>query len=94
MQEESFTDILPAAVRHALLTESYSAGEIAQQIGLSERTFHRYLKAANTIFRAELDRERRAVGQQLLEVASVSVCEIAQSLGYTDSSSFNRAFRR
>lgn len=92
--EQKITDVLPAMIRHGLLTEHFSAREIAQLLGLGERTLHRRLRAADTSFRRELDRERQAVSLQLLESTSMSVGDIAQSLGYADTSSFNRAFRR
>lgn len=93
-QQKLITDTLPAVMRHGLLTESFSAKAIAQFLGMGERTFHRRLKAAGTSFRKELDRERKAVSLQLLEGTSLTVGNIAQSLGYADTSSFNRAFRR
>ncbi|MEE4216741.1 MAG: AraC family transcriptional regulator [Xanthomonadales bacterium] len=92
--EKRITDFLPTVLRHGLLTESFSAQEISQKLGLSERTLHRQLKVAGTSFRTELDKERMAVAMQLLEATSLAVCDIAQSLGYSNSSSFNRAFRR
>lgn len=94
MQEKKIRDVLPAVIRHGLLTESFSAKEIAEMLGLGERTFHRRLKAADTNFRKELDQERKTVSLQLLECTSLPVGSIAQSLGYADTSSFNRAFRR
>ena len=94
IRDEELTDNMPAVIRHALLTENFSARVIAQQMGLAERTLHRQLKAAGTSFRAEIDKERMAVSMQLLEVTSLAISDVAQSVGYTSSSSFNRAFRR
>jgi AraC-like DNA-binding protein len=94
VNERAITDLLPAVMRHALLHACFSAGEVACELGLTERTLHRQLKAAGTSFRAELDKERMAVSMQLLEGTSLSIHDIAASLGYADSSSFNRAFRR
>jgi AraC-like DNA-binding protein len=94
IRDKELTDNLPAVIRHALLTDSFSAREIAQQMGFTERTFHRQLKAAGTSFRAEIDKERMVVSMQLLEVTSLAISDVAQSTGYSCTSSFNRAFRR
>jgi AraC-like DNA-binding protein len=94
IRDQELMDNLPSVIRHALLTDNFSAREIAQQMGLAERTLHRQLKAAGTSFRAEIDKERMAVSMQLLEVTSLAISDVAQSTGYSCTSSFNRAFRR
>ena len=94
VSEPELANILPAVIREALLSESFSAEVIAQRVGLTERTLHRQLKAAGTTFRAVLDRERMTVAMQLLASTTLAVGDIAQSVGYADSSSFTRAFRR
>lgn len=94
LQARDITDTLPAVLRRGLLLDRYSAEAIAAVFGLQERTFQRRLQAAGTTFREELDRARKTVSLQLLESTGLPVCDIAQSLGYADSSAFIRAFRR
>ena len=85
---------LPAVMRRGLLSEEFSAREIAGVFGLHERTLHRRLQSAGTSFRRELDSARMCVGEQLLGSPSLPVIDVASALGYADSSGFIRAFQR
>ena len=78
---------LPATLRRGLLTEPFAAHHIAG-------TLHRRLRAAGTSFRQELDQARMSVSEQLSGSTSLPVCDIANVLGYADSSGFIRAFQR
>jgi AraC-like DNA-binding protein len=62
--------------------------------GLHERTLHRRLRIAGTSFRQELDLARQSVSEQLLGSTSLPVCDVANAMGYADSSGFIRAFQR
>ncbi len=94
LQHHEMLEELPAVLRMGLLSEEFSANQIADVFGIRERTLHRRLQAEGTSFRREIDRVRKSVSQQLLESTSLPVCDIAQSLGYADSSGFIRAFSR
>ena len=94
LQHDDMLKELPAVLRMGLLTEQFSASHIGDVFGICERTLHRRLKAEGTSFREEIDRARKSVSEQLLESTSLPVCDIAQSLGYADSSGFIRAFQR
>jgi AraC-like DNA-binding protein len=94
IQTGDVMESLPAALRHGLLLNAFSAAEIAAVFGLQERTLHRRLQAAGTTFREELDRVRKTLSKQLLESTDLPVCDIAHALGYADSSGFIRAFQR
>jgi AraC-like DNA-binding protein len=89
-----FKDELPRLFRQALLSGNFSSQQIADQLGIHERTLHRRLKAIDTSFRQELDAARGSVSKELLESTSLPVCDIANALGYSDSSGFIRAFHR
>lgn len=93
-QHLEISDVLPVALRRALLTGRFSSPEIADAVGLHERSLHRHLKAAGTSFRQQLDAARQSASEELLETTSLPVCDIASALGYADSSGFIRAFRR
>lgn len=93
-QKHDLMDVLPVALRRALLTERFSSQDIADELGLHERSLHRRLKAAGTSFRQQLDTARQSASEELLESTALPICEIAGALGYADSSGFIRAFRR
>jgi len=71
-----------------------SADEVARLTGVSRRTLVRRLSEAGTSYRALVDAELRSRAERLLRDGDLSHAQIAEQLGYTDSSSFSRACRR
>jgi AraC-like DNA-binding protein len=69
-------------------------GEVAAALHLSEKTLQRRLRDEATSYQQVLDEVRRELAQQYLREGPVSVCEITFRLGFSDQSSFTRAFRR
>lgn len=69
-------------------------GEVAAALHLSEKTLQRRLKDEDTSYQQVLDEVRRDLAQQYLREGPVSVCEVTFRLGFSDQSSFTRAFRR
>jgi AraC-like DNA-binding protein len=86
--------MLPAVLQRGLLPNRHTDGEIADAFGLNKRMTHRRLRPKGTTLRQELGRELESLQAQLPETTDLPVCDIAKSLGYSDSSSFIRAFRR
>jgi AraC-like DNA-binding protein len=71
-----------------------SSEEVAKRLHLSRRTLVRRLAANQTSFRAISDGHQCRRAEQFLLDESLTVAEIGDRLGYTDSSNFGRAFRR
>ena len=92
MQHREIVELLPAVLRQGLLQRRFTASEIADAIGIHERTLHRRLKVAGTTFRKELNQARESLATQLLESSSLLIHDIGSALGYSDSSGFVRAF--
>lgn len=67
---------------------------IAVHLNMSERTLQRIYDRGNTSFSQILQHIRSEVAKQMLEVPNIRVTSIAQHLGYSESSSFNRAFKK
>ena len=91
-------DSTAAQVRRALL-ESLARGEpsaaaTARELGLSERTLHRRLRAEHTSFRSILDAVRSELAADLLREPRIGIAEIAFLLGYSEPPAFYRSFRR
>jgi len=63
-------------------------------MGLNEHTLRRKLQAQGTSFRRQLDIVRLSLSLQLLEGTGMAVEEVAQLMGYRNSSAFIRAFGR
>ena len=67
---------------------------VARAVGLSARTLHRRLAEAGTSFEKLLDETRRELAAEYVRRTDYSVGEVAYLLGFAETSSFNRAFRR
>jgi AraC-like DNA-binding protein len=66
----------------------------AEVAGLSPRTLQRRLAAAGTSYSDLLAAARLRMAKQWLAGSSMSIAEIAASLGYREASNFARGFRR
>jgi AraC-like DNA-binding protein len=71
-----------------------SRADVASALHFSEKTLQRRLRDEDTSYQAILDETRRELAQQYLRESRVSVCEITFRLGFSDQSSFTRAFKR
>jgi len=71
-----------------------AAAEVAEALGLSERTLHRRLQAAGASFRSILEAFREAEAERLISAGRLPLGEVALRLGFSDQTAWNRAFRR
>ena len=88
------------ASRIASLLASHLGGtlpeksRIAAQLGMSERTLQRRLKEEGTSYQEILDNTRRYLARELLRSTRVPLTEVAAQLGFSEPSTFFRAFRK
>jgi AraC-like DNA-binding protein len=68
--------------------------EVANALAISPRGLRRKLEQEGTSFRTLVEDERRDTATQMLRGSDMKLDELAIHLGYTDTASFNRAFRR
>ena len=71
-----------------------SAQVAAQQLGLSERTLHRRLVERGTSFGEVLDKVRYQRARELLEKSTLPIDRIGEMLGFAETASLSRAFKR
>lgn len=74
--------------------DATSVGPIARSLGMSERTLHRRLADRGLSFRAIVDTFRAQESERYLLSGSKTQAEIAHALGYSEQSTWARAFRR
>jgi AraC-like DNA-binding protein len=67
---------------------------VAQQLGMSARSFTRHLAQQGTSFGEILDRVRHRLALRYLEDRRISLQQIAWLLGYSEVGAFNHAFKR
>lgn len=67
---------------------------VAMQLGMSERTFFRRLADEGTSFREVLRDAQLTLAQELLADGTCSIAEVAFLTGFSEQSTFSRAFKR
>lgn len=87
-------DRIKRVVRTLVATGSWSANGVAATFGMSRRTLARRLKDHGTNFRDLLESALFDAAKHLLESSSLPMVEISGRMGYADSASFSRAFKR
>lgn len=87
-------DRIRRVVRTLVATGRWSADDVAATFGMSRRTLARRLRDNGSSFRDVLESSLFDASKHLLQSSSLSVLEIAGRVGYADSASFSRAFRR
>jgi len=91
---EALSENARRLMQTALVFDCADARHIASMLGIHVRTYHRRLKAKQTSHRKLLDQTRMALACRLLEYSSKDIAEISELLGYSESRSFIRAFKR
>lgn len=70
------------------------AADVAMRMGMSERTFYRRLADENLTFRDLLRDAQLSLAQELLSDSACSIAEVAFLTGFSEQSTFSRAFKR
>lgn len=81
-------------IARALVTGESGIEHFAKATGTSVRTLQRRLKDAGVNYSDLQNDVRKALALNLLENETLALAEIAFSLGYSEVSAFNHAFRR
>ena len=92
--ERSLVDTVKGAVADALADGPPSKSQIARRLGMSERTLHRHLADHGESFQTLATRVRREAAESLLARGQHSLADVAFLTGFSDQSSFTRAFKR
>ena len=91
---EDLSQNVRSLMQTALAFNHLDARHIASMLGMHVRTYHRRLRVKGTSHRELLDQTRMALACRLLEYSSKDIGEISELLGYAESRSFIRAFKR
>tara|TARA_R110000850_G_scaffold49695_7_gene122444 strand:- start:17624 stop:18634 length:1011 start_codon:yes stop_codon:yes gene_type:complete len=90
----SLANTLVRRLTPALSNGLPQTAQIAREIGLSERTLYRRLADEGLTFRDVLGQAQSALAQELLRDGDASIAEIAFLTGFSEQSTFSRAFKR
>lgn len=92
--EKSVTEKVIEELADAELLKHGSVREVARRLALSPRALQSKLKLERQTFRTIRDTVKRDVGMELLKMKDYPIVEIAFELGFSDQSSFNKAFKQ
>ncbi|WP_432722687.1 AraC family transcriptional regulator [Jeongeupia wiesaeckerbachi] len=67
---------------------------VAEHLAISPRSLQRHLQAESHSFHALLEQVRKDTAERYLRESSLPFTQLASLLGYTEASTFSRAFRR
>lgn len=83
-----------AALLNVLHEGDISMDRIADKVAMSRQTLYRHLKKEGTSFAAIVDALRRHMAEDYLATGRASINQVAYLVGFSEPSSFMRAFRR
>jgi AraC-like DNA-binding protein len=92
--DPSVEDQTKHAIAGALSEGLPKMEDVARRLGLSVRSLHRRLADRGLTFQALTEDTRRELAEGLLRNERYSLSEIAFLTGFSEQSSFNRAFKR
>jgi AraC-like DNA-binding protein len=93
-RQETFPERVRAAIQRNLAGQRPRMQDIARELHISSRTLQRRLQDAGYSFQQVLEEARHLLARHYLNSSLLELNETAYLLGYEDSNSFVRAFRR
>ncbi len=91
---KSLEELTKDAMAHALSEGLPRMEDVAKRLGLSVRSLHRRLAEEGLNFQSLTETTRRELAEGLLGDERYSLAEIAFLTGFSEQSSFSRAFKR
>jgi len=94
LKEASVSLRVQQALLKALPDGAPEKGKVARELGMSARNLQRHLAEEGTSFKGLLNDARVTLARNYVAEGRLSVTEIAFLLGFADTSTFSRAFKR
>ncbi|CAN7595805.1 AraC family transcriptional regulator [Mesorhizobium amorphae] len=91
--QSSLPEQVKIVLKRRLASGKPELSDVANALGMGERTLQRRISESGTSFRLLLEASRQELGREMLASGANAADEIAYLLGYQDTSSFYRAFR-
>lgn len=92
--EPTFERSLAEHLSEALSNGIPKASTVARAIGMSERTLYRRLADTGLTYQDMLENTQKSLAENLLSESGFSIAEVAFLTGFSEQSSFSRAFKR
>lgn len=73
---------------------AHGARSVARQLGMSEATLHRRLRAEGSTLSDIVSRRQFELAKEYLLTSSLEITQVAYHVGFSEAASFTRAFKR
>lgn len=93
-QETVLGNKVKQLIQDSLSSQQAGIDHLSQALGMSRQTLYRHLKSEGTDFKTLLNEVRKTRALELLNVNQTNMLHISLSLGFKETSSFNKAFHR
>jgi AraC-like DNA-binding protein len=93
-EQEEFGCVVRGIIKKLMPTGSLCRKVVAEQLNMHERSLHRKLKPLGYTYESLLDEIRRKEVELLMRNSDMPMSQVAGLLGYSEQSSFNRAFKQ
>jgi AraC-like DNA-binding protein len=91
---DEFLPRVCAAIEDGLVNGFGKEADVAERLAMTPRTLHRKLQSQNTSFRKLRDDVLVKKAKRLLAQDGIPIAEVSFLLGYSEVSTFYRAFKR
>jgi AraC-like DNA-binding protein len=90
---ETFANQVNYVIARRLGAGAITLPAIAQELGLSARSFQRRLSEESTTFRDLVRSQRRTLAESLMKDRSATITAVAHTVGYSETAVLSRAFK-
>jgi AraC-like DNA-binding protein len=94
LDENNIIQRVKGAIMDMLPSGGVSCEKVAQRLNMSPRSLQRKLQIDHTNFRSLIEEVRQEIAEHYVHDSTVSLMETAFVLGYSEYSSFSRAYKR
>ncbi|MDT3994316.1 AraC family transcriptional regulator [Mammaliicoccus fleurettii] len=91
---QKFTSTIQSILFKLIPNGKFKLEDIAKNIGLSTRTIQRNLSAERTTYKQQLQEIQKIVAINYIKNYHIEIDEVAYLIGYSETSSFLRAFKK
>ncbi|MTD38334.1 helix-turn-helix domain-containing protein [Erwinia sp. CPCC 100877] len=89
-----FVDTIQKVLFQVIPSGNFSLQDVASKIGVSTQTLQRNLQAENTTFNRQLQEAKKVLNLNFLQNDNLASTKIAYLVGFSEVSSFSRAFKK
>jgi len=93
LNKDNIVQRVKGAIMDMLPSGGVSNERVAQKLNMSTRSLQRKLHTGKTTFRRLLDEVRQELAENYVQDSTINLMEIAFILGYSEYSSFSRAYK-